>query len=234
MIYLTAFITGLFGSLHCIGMCGPIALALPNQGTTLLQHTYSRLLYNLGRVLTYALLGAVLGVFGFGLKLAGMQQGVSIIAGVIIVAVALAGSTTLERILQKPFQLVFKNRMGALFSKKSYLSVFLIGVLNGMLPCGFVYIALMGAIAVQSVAGSSLYMVLFGLGTVPMMFGISFISKFLSAGIRSKLNRVLPFIAVLIGVLFILRGLNLGIPYLSPELSTDNEVVKECCTPQHK
>jgi sulfite exporter TauE/SafE len=233
MIFLTAFLTGLLGSFHCAGMCGPIALATPVVGDTLAQRAFGKLLYNLGRIVTYALLGAALGAFGVGLKLAGMQQSISIAAGVLIIAGVVLNSSWLHSLVGNPFRL-FKGS-AKLFQSRTYTSLFLIGIINGLLPCGFVYIALIGAVATQQVWQGAAFMVLFGLGTLPMMFGVSMVGQFLSQTVRSTINKTTPYLAVLIGCLFILRGLNLGIPYVSPQVNATQTEVKDCCkpSPQH-
>ena len=109
-----------------------------------------------------------------------------------------------------------KTTLGSQFKNKSYTSLFTIGLLNGFLPCGMVYVALFGAIAMQSASFGVLYMILFGLGTVPMMSSVVYFNSFLTIPIRNKIQKVIPYVAVIIGVLFILRGLGLGIPYVSP------------------
>jgi sulfite exporter TauE/SafE len=234
MIFWTAFITGLVGSLHCAGMCGPIALALPVGDKIPAMQVMSRVMYNTGRILTYAILGALLGAFGLGLKLAGMQQSISIAAGVIIILITLAGSRKLEVYFQKPYKWLVGDKMSLLFKNKSLFGFLSIGMLNGLLPCGFVYIGLVGSAATQQVWEGALFMALFGLGTAPLMFGVSMMNTILSAELRLKLNRFIPVAAILIGCLFILRGLNLGIPYISPKVSNNQEVVKDCCAPKHK
>jgi uncharacterized protein len=230
MIFLTAFITGLLGSFHCAGMCGPIALATPTVGTSVSAKIWSKLVYNLGRIVTYGILGALLGLFGFGLKLAGFQQLISITAGVVIILSVLVGSQ-LSRFTPQGFFAANAQRMGKLFQRKKYTSLFSIGLLNGLLPCGFVYIGLIGSVATQHAFDGALFMVLFGIGTLPMMFSISMIGQFLTQSARKQVNRFAPYVVILIGCLFILRGLNLGIPYVSPQVSSNRTEVRDCCKP---
>ena len=109
-----------------------------------------------------------------------------------------------------------KTTLGSQFKNKSYKSLFTIGLLNGFLPCGMVYVALFGAIAMQSISFGVLYMALFGLGTVPLMSSVVYLNSFLTLPIRNKIQKIIPYAAVCIGILFILRGLGLGIPYVSP------------------
>jgi uncharacterized protein len=230
MIFVTAFLTGLLGSFHCAGMCGPIALATPTVGVSTSEKVYSKLVYNLGRMLTYGMLGAIFGVFGLGLKLAGWQQTISIVAGVVIITTALLGSRLSKFTPQGIFALN-ASRMGRLFQHKTYSALLGIGLLNGLLPCGFVYIGLIGSVATQDVLGGSLFMLMFGLGMLLMMFSLSIVGQFLTQSARSRVNKVAPYIVVMIGCLFILRGLNLGIPYVSPQLSKNETTVTDCCAP---
>lgn len=231
-LLIAAFLTGFIGSFHCIGMCGPIALALPDVGSTLSGKLVGRLLYNSGRIVTYALLGLVLGTFGLGLKLAGLQQSISIGAGVLIIVMVLFSSRLIERKIGNPFKLIKGNTIARLFKLKSFSSLFLIGLLNGLLPCGFVYVGLIGSIATQDAGQGALFMMMFGLGTLPMMFGVSVAGQFINIQVRTRITKMVPYFAVLIGLVFILRGMNLGIPYVSPKVSNDNGVVKECCKPR--
>jgi sulfite exporter TauE/SafE len=231
MIFLTAFLTGLLGSFHCAGMCGPIALAVPTIGKSTAQQLLSKVMYNLGRIVTYAILGSLLGTFGLGLKLAGMQQSISIAAGILIVLVAIFSTQTIEKWIGNPFSLVKGNTISRLFQSPTLISVFTIGLLNGLLPCGFVYVGLIGSVATQHALEGALFMALFGLGTFPMMLGVGMVGQFLTAHARTSINKWVPVFAILIGCVFIARGLNLGIPYLSQKIETDQTTVKECCKP---
>jgi sulfite exporter TauE/SafE len=226
-----AFIVGLVGSLHCIGMCGPIAIALPVPDSTNLSFFTGRILYNLGRVVTYSFLGAVLGLLGGRIALAGAQQVVSIILGAIIIIAVLLPQKYKNYFAQHPLILKLaqplKSNIGVLFKKGTFSAMFLIGILNGFLPCGLVYVALAGAIASGDAISGAAVMILFGLGTVPAMFAASVFGKFINIGIRTKIRKAVPVLAIILGVIFILRGMNLGIPYLSPKLSAQTDVSSE-------
>lgn len=228
-LFVTAFLTGLIGSFHCIGMCGPIALALPDAGKSLGQKLAGRMLYNAGRIITYSFLGLLLGWAGFGLKLAGMQQSVSIAAGILIIVMVVFASGAIEKRIGNPFRLIPQKGIQWLFHSGNNFALLLIGLLNGLLPCGFVYVGLIGSVATQSITGGALYMACFGLGTFPMMYGVSIAGQFINLTIRHRIQKIVPVFAVAIGLLFILRGMNLGIPYISPQLNAGNDVVKECC-----
>jgi sulfite exporter TauE/SafE len=219
MLY-SAFIFGLISSLHCIGMCGPIAMMLPVDRNNPAKKVTQIFTYHLGRVSAYATIGLVFGLLGKGFFLAGLQQKLSIFIGIAMILVILIPERTFAKYnFSKPiFNLIskIKTKLGSQFKNKSYKSLFTIGLLNGFLPCGMVYVALFGAIAMQSAGFGVLYMVLFGLGTVPLMSSVVYLNSFLTIPIRNKIQKAIPYVAVIIGVLFILRGLGLGIPYVSP------------------
>jgi uncharacterized protein len=224
---LAAFVVGLVGSLHCIGMCGPIAIALPVPDSSNLSFFTGRILYNLGRVVTYAFLGAILGIIGSKIALAGAQQVVSIVLGVVIIVAVLLPQKYKNYFAQHPviqkLAHPLKSNIGALFRKGTFSAMFLIGILNGFLPCGLVYVALAGAIASGDAISGAAVMTLFGLGTVPAMFTASVFGKFINIGIRTKIRKAVPVLSILLGVIFILRGMNLGIPMLSPKVSVHTE-----------
>jgi sulfite exporter TauE/SafE len=219
MLY-SAFIFGLISSLHCIGMCGPIALMIPVDRTNPAKKTTQIITYHLGRLTAYALIGLVFGLVGKGFFLAGIQQRLSVFIGVAMIITIL----TPERVLanynfSKPvYRLIskIKSSLGKQFKNKSYRSLFTIGLLNGFLPCGMVYVALFGAIAMQNVPFGILYMLLFGIGTIPMMSSVTYLNSIMTVSFRNKIQKVIPYVGVFIGILFILRGLGLGIPYVSP------------------
>ncbi len=226
---LASFFVGLLGSFHCIGMCGPIAIALPVPTSNNISFVTGRLLYNLGRVVTYSFLGAVFGLLGSRLVISGFQQSVSIVLGVVIVVAVLIPPKyktkfTQHKIIQK-ISLPLKSGISDLFKRGTFSAMFLIGVLNGFLPCGLVYVALAGAIASGDAISGSAVMILFGLGTIPTMFAATIFGKFININIRRKITKAVPVFALVLGLLFILRGMGLGIPYLSPKISA--QVVDE-------
>jgi len=220
MIYLSALTLGLLGSFHCVGMCGPIALAIPLKTDSWLLRILGGIIYNLGRAITYAIMGAIFGLLGQGLVMSGFQQWVSIIMGAIMIVSVLAPSLYKNRFNSEKLVFGFVGKLKVslrkLFTQSSHASLFLIGLLNGLLPCGLVYFAIAGAIATGSSLSGSLFMFVFGLGTLPMLLAVSLIGNLISLELRKRMTRVIPYAIVFIGVLFILRGLSLGIPYLSP------------------
>lgn len=219
MLY-SAFLFGLLSSLHCIGMCGPIALMLPVDRKNQKKKVIQILTYHLGRITAYATIGFVFGLLGKGFFLAGIQQQLSIFIGVIMILIVILPTKVISKYnFSKPvFQIIskLKSALGSQFKNKSYQSFFTIGLLNGFLPCGMVYVALFGAIAMQSPYFGSFYMILFGLGTIPLMSSVVYMNSFLSSSFRNKIQKVIPIFTIFIGFLFILRGLGLGIPYISP------------------
>lgn len=219
MLY-TAFFFGLISSLHCIGMCGPIAMMLPLDRNNPAKKPFQILLYHAGRLTAYGTLGLIFGILGKGLYLAGMQQQISIIVGILMITIVLIPEKIFAKYnFSKPIYRIIskvKSSLGNQFRKKSPDAIFTIGLLNGFLPCGLVYAALFGAIAMQNEFYGVAYMLLYGLGTIPMMSAVVYMANRLSNPFRNKIQKLIPIVAVCIGTLFILRGLGLGIPYVSP------------------
>ena len=231
---------GIVGSLHCIGMCGPIALALPStrhSRTRLLLH---RLTYHLGRILTYMLLGVIVGSVGQMLTFAGFQQGLSLSAGLLILitlGLSYLVPGTLAQFQPNSQLLAITNRVrnfwSGLFRTPKFLSLFGIGLLNGFLPCGLLYVALAAAAATGNWLDGSLSMFFFGIGTIPALLAVSYLGSFLPAKIRGSAAKLIPVGALVMAVLLILRGLSLGIPYISPNLeqraAENPRTANECC-----
>ncbi len=228
MLIYTAFILGLLGSLHCLGMCGPLAIALPAAKNRGLDFFLGRVLYNSGRVATYSMLGIFFGLLGQSFVLVGLQRWLSIAAGLFIFAYlilrkrpafAVKGTGLIAGAVGK-----LKSALGGLFKQRSHRALLSIGLLNGLLPCGLVYVALAGAAATGSALGGAEYMLFFGLGTVPMMLAVSLFGKFVQGNVLVTFNRLIPYALGVLAVLFVLRGMSLGIPYISPDLAAGT-----CC-----
>ena len=215
---LSAFLMGFLGSFHCIGMCGPIVLALPGQGMLY------KVTYNVGRTITYTLLGGLIGLVGEGFAVVGMQQSLSIGVGVFMLVIIVFTKYKHFDLPTRGFinklYLSVKRGLGPLLKSKSIFSPVLIGVLNGLLPCGLVYAAMFAALSMGSVVNSASYMLFFGLGTIPIMLGLGIFSGFITPVLRTKLNKVVPYFLALVAIILILRGMNLGIPYISPKLDS--------------
>ncbi len=215
------FALGIMGSFHCLGMCGPIALSLPVNKERPLYALLSNLFYQLGRVSTYAMLGFLFGWLGQGIQLAGIQQYLSIGVGIAMIVLVVFPRAT--NFFSQPLTGRYlrwtgplKSALGKMMRQDQPQNRFVFGLLNGLLPCGLVYVALVGAIGMGSAMEGAAYMALFGIGTIPMMFMAMFAGSVLRVSFRQRLQKLVPIVVVIIGALFILRGMGLGIKYISP------------------
>jgi sulfite exporter TauE/SafE len=208
-------------------MCGPLALALPGAGNTTPAHVLGRVAYNAGRIITYCLLGIVFGLAGYTFLMAGLQRWVSIALGVALLLGLLASR---KLALRRPVTSLvdqLRSRMSVLLRRRSFAALVVLGLLNGLLPCGLVYVACAGAAATGGILAGASYMGAFGVGTVPMMLAISLSGKLVPPSLRLKLVKTIPVCVFLLATLLILRGMSLGIPYLSPDLSVSGA---DCCS----
>ncbi|MFN8135063.1 MAG: sulfite exporter TauE/SafE family protein [Bacteroidales bacterium] len=239
MFLWTAFIVGLVGSAHCAGMCGPIALALPLRTDNWFTRVASGLVYNAGRMVTYMILGGIFGLLGKGLHMAGFQLWASVVIGSLMIAIVLipllfSKVPSVNHIFEN-YSSKLLSGFRKLFRNGGAFSLLGIGLLNGILPCGLVYVAVAGAINTGDVVTGMLYMALFGAGTIPVMLAVSLAGSMISLKLRIFIHKLSPYVIVLLGVLFILRGLSLGIPYISPKAEALTPVVEKahsCCHPQ--
>jgi sulfite exporter TauE/SafE len=210
-VFITAFLLGAVGSTHCIAMCGPIALSLPGlQGGTHITFL-STFLYNIGRIITYSFIGLLLGLLGTSFNWAGFQKALSVGAGVLLLIFLFFPyiSNRIEK--GQWFHSLYSAIRGSIikmFNRKDYWGVFTIGLLNGLLPCGLVYVALAGAIGTQSIPESIGFMMFFGLGTLPLMWTFSFFGKTLASNLRGVFKYSYPLIVFIMAILLILRGLS--------------------------
>lgn len=217
------FLMGLIGSLHCVGMCGPLVIALPTAHLNAFQKSRSLFLYHFGKISSYTLLGILFGLFGSQFPIHGLQENLSIVMGSIMLLYVLYVFIKKPIVANKIFVMnwIYSSMiksLGQLFKSKNRFANYLIGLLNGLLPCGLVYMALTSAMATQNVMLGGIFMAFFGLGTTPALIMLSMGKQFMGVHGRQKLQRVLPLFIFSMGVLLILRGMNLGIPYLSPHL----------------
>ena len=211
---------GFASGFHCLGMCGPIALSLGLSKKQQVNFHLQNLTYQFGRILTYSFLGAIVGIVGEGFQLAGFQKYISILAGILLITMALfsfGGDFTSKIPAISNALLKVKINLGKLLRKTDYSSRFLTGILNGFLPCGMVYMALTASLAAGGIWQSSTFMVFFGLGTFPFMFAAVLFGNILNATVRNKILKIVPVFMLILGALFILRGMELGIPYVSPK-----------------
>ncbi len=225
----SALILGFVGSLHCVGMCGPIAFMLPLDRSNSIKQGSQVVSYHLGRIVTYGALGLLFGLLGSGLQLFGWQQQLSIGIGSLMIIGVIWMYLPIKKWSLSPFiyKLIgkIKNSMGGLLTQKRASSLFVLGLLNGLLPCGLVYVALMGAIATGDPIQGVFFMMLFGLGTVPLMTIAVYSAGFIKGRFRMAFQKLIPAMIFLFGLLLILRGLGLGIPYLSPAQTSHNQEV---------
>jgi len=224
VFYWTALSVGFLGSFHCAGMCGPLAMALPTGNGSIVSLVSGRLAYNLGRVTTYSVLGFAAGLLGKTFSIRGWQSDISIFSGVlIIVMVVFTNRKILNRINHRftGFSFQLKKMFGTLLKNHSIASLFSFGLVNGILPCGFVYLAMAGAATTKSPMEGATYMFLFGLGTVPMMLTLALSGSFISIKARNVVNKITPVIAIALAIFLIHRG------------SILKEEEQSCCKPGH-
>ncbi len=226
------FVLGFLGSMHCVGMCGPIVFALPKKEGNRLAYFWGGSCYNLGRAITYMLIGMIFGLLGQGFSMVGIHRWIGIGAGLFMIAAGIFPKFyTLFSFENNTFVRWIQKKIGRLFRFKSYTALFTIGLLNGALPCGMVYAAIAAALALGNVIESGLFMLLFGLGTFPIMLLIFTTGSMVGMEFRKKMTKFASYILILLGVLFVLRGLGLGIPFISPPLEVleiSNELNHKC------
>lgn len=223
---ITAFLLGIGGSMHCLGMCGPLVMAVPFQGGT--QKRSATLIYYLAKCLAYGSMGSFMGLLGKGISLFNWQQGLSIIAGIIILVMAFVPAL-LKRIKGN---YLFQNEFNAIFSRlykePRTRYYFALGFLNGFLPCGLTLTALAASSVTTNPLTGFLFMFCFGLGTTPALAALTLFKTRVGLRFLPRFKKASFLISVSLGILLILRGMNLGIPYLSPESGVDG-AVKNCC-----
>ncbi|RIV17719.1 sulfite exporter TauE/SafE family protein [Fibrisoma montanum] len=204
-----AFMTGLAGSLHCVGMCGPLAMALPLGRLPRWQRPWGILTYHVGRIAAYAGLGAVFGLLGQGLLLISLQRPVSIGAGLLLVVWGLTGTSGSPLSRWLPQRTGLSSALGRLLHRPSLPAWLGMGFLNGLLPCGFVYVALASTLVSDTILAGMSYMVSFGLGTLPALLGVRVLTGYLSQPLRRQFSRALPIVTLLLGTWLLIRGLGI-------------------------
>jgi len=233
-LVLSALSLGFLGSFHCIGMCGPIALALPVQHLTGSRKMAGILLYNGGRISAYALLGLFFGWLGRQFYLGGLQQWLSIVLGAGLLLVVL-----LQYIAKKSMPVAarigrltggVRKVLGSLLRRQQFRTLYAIGFFNGLLPCGLVYLGIAGSLATVHAYEGALFMAAFGAGTLPAMAAVTGARHLFSLRLRNQVKRLVPVVITAMGLLLIVRGMNLGIPYISPSMHRNaSGVVERCC-----
>ncbi|HWA34451.1 MAG TPA: sulfite exporter TauE/SafE family protein [Cyclobacteriaceae bacterium] len=199
---------GLAGSFHCLGMCTPLVIVSTGGATWL---NKKRIIYNAGRVLTYGLQGALVGSFGSLLKLTGFQQYVSIGLGSLLIISGLVGITSwhiplVSASLQK-LSLALKQSFSHFLARPSSLSTAALGMLNGILPCGLTYLALAYCVSLPDPVDGFWFMIIFGLGTLPVMLGLTSVFQMIVNRFRLNLRRITTSTLIVIGMLLVTRTL---------------------------
>lgn len=216
-----AFIMGLFGSLHCAVMCGPIMLGMPFRQENFFRSGLQLLLYQFGRISVYTLMGIVVGILGKSIGVFANQKILSVGVGVLLIVFTLLQLSSRYTKAYTKIQFIVLNPVSKLMGKVFNLPFwgFFAGALNGIIPCGMVYLALATALNTADVKTAAGFMFLFGLGTAPLMMMISLGGVYLKKYIRFNTNKLIPWFMLFMGILFILRALDLGIPFISPQNS---------------
>lgn len=234
---INGLILGLGASLHCLGMCGPLVMVVPIKNNSLKGKVWGITQYHIGKTLTYALLGLLIGIVGISLQTLKWMQILSVITGILIIVFAwkkfikIPANNKFQQFITR-----FSGRSLNLLHKSTLpFKPFFFGFINGLLPCGLIYIALLNSLLAGNPFFSMMAMVFFGIGTIPILT----IAKFASFKLNWQSSKLTPVLITVVGLMIIVRGLNLGIPYLSPKINseviatnskdTSNSVSISCC-----
>lgn len=242
-ILISAVLLGLAANLHCIGMCGPISMALPLDRSSNWKILSGALTFHFGRLLTYSLLGGFIGLIGLSITTLGIMQWLSILSGIVLIIFAwrgLFGKIFSGNAAFSGISMKVSRGMGKLLKSRNPAKLLFLGMLNGVLPCGMVFAALLNALLAGSPMMSGIAMFTFGVGTLPALLVVAFAAQKIGSKLRSRFNQVAPYFLTIIGILVVLRGMNLDIPLISPhiqvtEVTEDNseeaapEVEMSCC-----
>lgn len=226
VVFASSFLLGIGSSLHCLGMCGPLLMAVPFPESG--SGKGFKLLYLLGKALAYGVLGAMMGILGLKSIWGEAQQYVSIAAGVFILLMVLFPLLK-PKAFRFPFQKTFSSVFNRMKSQARWWHFMQLGFLNGLLPCGMVYVALTAALASGGPLDGFIAMMLFGLGTAPVLWILVLMKGKLSFSLRQKLKPISVALSLVVGLLLVARGLNLGIPYISPKMNTA-KAEQSCCS----
>ncbi|MDP1842928.1 MAG: sulfite exporter TauE/SafE family protein [Sediminibacterium sp.] len=235
ILIISAFLVGLGGSVHCVGMCGPLVLAMPFSAFTGARKWIALVIYNVGRVISYAAIGALVGLVGRGINWFGLTQIISIVLGAIILISVILPYLFKRVHISMPgiFNQMQIRVLQFLVKKQQVGWMFIAGMMNGLLPCGLVYMAVAAAVVAGTIQSSILFMTFFGLGTIPTMIMVVLIGQQMPISIRGNLKKFVPVLSLIIGCLLVLRGLNLNIPFLSPYMNENLTGVNTVECPTH-
>jgi sulfite exporter TauE/SafE len=223
MDYWLAFLAGLFGSMHCVGMCGPIVLGYSTQGnsgdSSLLTHLTAHLAYNSGRVLSYTIVGAFLGFLGGSVTaLHEIGYWFSLLLGILLVLAGVsllrllprfsaAAQVNFEQRTRNILFLIYRKTFGALIGQKNLESKFYIGLMTPLLPCGLLYAMFLKAIAAGSFLSGAVTMFLFGVGIVPALVVTGLASSYFGQKLRVWGDKIAAVTILLMGLSLIWRAL---------------------------
>lgn len=229
--YLSGLFLGLGSSLHCAGMCGPLVLSMPFSDRHGRPSINNVVLYHMGKTISYTILGALFGIFGMGLKIAGSQQFFSIGFGLLILILVIGPkiNNTINNYLRK-IENRWSHAMIRLSNAARGRTLLILGLSNGFIPCGIIYIALAASVMTYNALDGAIFMALFGIGTIPILSFIILGQKMIREKIKFKMPNISMWLSIILASLFILRGLGLNIPYISPAINKDQKL--ECC--KHK
>ncbi len=225
--FIMALTMGLAGSLHCAGMCGPIMWVMPFQAMHGMKKWLTVALYHMGRISVYAGMGILLYSFRSSFT-PQLQQYISIGAGALLLIAGLM-SFIPGKGMRLPWSNFVRDQLGHFLSKPSPAYMLVAGILNGLLPCGLVYMALAAAINAPSATQAAALMYTFGSGTLPVLISITALKQKLIPPRVAVFRKYLPVVMFFMGSLFILRGMNLGIPYISPAIDIQTNTLSGCC-----
>lgn len=218
-ILFEGMILGFASAFHCMVMCGPIALALPLNRKNSITMIKGISVNQLGRVLTYVALGAIFGIFGFQLPLIHGFQIATILTGIAFLIVIWRPNWIRKLEWQPGFFSRFRQqKMGSLLKNKTNFNLFFLGILNGLLPCALILVALGISITQGNPVKGAQFMLGYGLGSVPGISMVAFLGGRMLQAIPWKIRRIAPVAFSIVAFGMIIRGLNLGIPYLSPKV----------------
>ena len=218
IFYFSAFLIGLAGSVHCVGMCGPLALAIPgaskDKGFTFFLRTIA---YQISRISGYGVLGLIVGFFSQGMQFTGVQPYFSLLSGILLLFLGFFGIIPEVNAFSKypiiqHFQVKINRIIGTVMTNEHFSTPFVLGFLNAMLPCGMIYIALGTGLSSGNMSEAALYLISFGLGTLPLMFMVSLSGQFLSLQMRRSWQKAIPIIFIISGIILIYKGMNIDLP----------------------
>ena len=219
MVILAGLILGLGSSLHCVGMCGPLSLAMVGNSGSSWRLTLQMAQYHLGRILTYASLGLIAGTLGLGMQVAGIQQIVAMSAGALLITAAFAPFLVERYIYKIPIintgVRLLSKQFGKLKNPNSFGGRLLAGALHGFMPCGMVYLALAGAISTYTPAMGSLFMLTFGLGTIPSLLAFGLSGQAVLRNHRSLFKYGQAALLFISGSLLLWKGIKMDLSILS-------------------